>query len=75
MKPIDDNENPDDISDEIDEVTDDIEVDFDLEAEIKRKSRSRGKRRKTSGKEYGTIIRSGLEPSSSACPILFADFQ
>ena len=55
MKPIDDNETPDHIDDEIDELVEDIDEDFDLEDEIKRKSRSRGKRRKTSGKEYGTI--------------------
>ena len=59
MNPIDDNETPDDVIDEIeeeiDEVIDEVEEDFDLEVEIKRKSRSRGVRR-TSGKEYGTWI-------------------
>ncbi|MFW9845061.1 MAG: hypothetical protein ACFFEV_10830 [Candidatus Thorarchaeota archaeon] len=56
MKPIDDNESPDDIEAEIDEIVEEVEEDFDIDVEIKRKRRSRGVRRKTSGKEYGTMI-------------------
>ena len=57
MKPIDDNETPDDLTDEIDEIVEEVEQeDFDIEVEIKRKRRSRGGRRRTTGKEYGTIM-------------------
>lgn len=54
MKPIDDNETPDDIEDEIDEIVEEVEEDFDIDVEIKRKRRSHGRRR-TTGKEYGTL--------------------
>jgi len=54
MKPIDDNETPDDIEVELDEIVEEVEKeDFDIEVEIKRKRRSRGGRRRTTGKEYG----------------------
>jgi hypothetical protein len=56
MKPIDDNETPDDIDEEIDEIIDDVEEDFDIDVEIRRKRRSSKGRRRTSGKEYGTLI-------------------
>ncbi|TFG32129.1 hypothetical protein EU528_04290 [Candidatus Thorarchaeota archaeon] len=57
MKPIDDNETPDDFTDEIDEITADVEEeDFDIEIEIKRKRKSRGGVRRTTGKEYGTLL-------------------
>ena len=57
MNPIDDNETPDDLTDEIDEIVEDVvEEDFDIDVEIKRKRRSRGGRRRTTGKEYGTLI-------------------
>ncbi|MHA1862308.1 MAG: hypothetical protein ACTSWA_00965 [Candidatus Thorarchaeota archaeon] len=57
MKPIDDNETPDDIEVELDEIVEEVEKeDFDIEVEIKRKRRSRGGRRRTTGKEYGTLI-------------------
>ena len=57
MKPIDDNETPDDLTDEIDEIVEEVEQeDFDIEVEIKRKRRTRGGRRRTTGKEYGTIM-------------------
>ena len=56
MKPIDDNETPDDIEAEIDEIVEEVEEDFDIDVEIKRKRRSRGGRRRTSGKEYGTLM-------------------
>jgi hypothetical protein len=56
MKPIDDNETPDDIDDEIDEIVDDVEEDFDIDIEIKRKRRSHGRVRRTTSKEYGTLF-------------------
>jgi len=56
MKPIDDNETPDDFTDELDDITEDVEgEDFDIDIEIKRKRRSRMRRKRTSGKEYGTL--------------------
>jgi len=59
MKPIDDNETLDDIDDieeEIEEIVEEVEEDFDIDVEIKRKRRSRGGRRRTTGKEYGTLM-------------------
>jgi hypothetical protein len=55
MKPIDDNETPDDIEAEIDEIVEEVDEDFDIDIEIKRKRKSRGVRRTTS-REYGTMI-------------------
>ncbi|TFG97209.1 hypothetical protein E4H12_09230 [Candidatus Thorarchaeota archaeon] len=57
MTPIDDNETPDDFTDELDEITEEVEEeDFDIDVEIKRKRRSRVGRRRTTGKEYGTLM-------------------
>ncbi|MBE0525949.1 MAG: hypothetical protein IH631_03340, partial [Candidatus Thorarchaeota archaeon] len=57
MKPIDDNETPDDFTDELDEITEEVEEeDFDIDVEIKLKRRSRVGRRRTTGKEYGTLM-------------------
>jgi len=55
MKPIDDNETPDDTAEEIDEVVEDIEDDFDIESEIKRRRRSRGTT-KNKGRQNGSIV-------------------
>lgn len=57
MKPIDDNDTPDDFDEELDEITEEVEEeDFDIDVEIKRKRVSRGGRRRTTGKEYGTLM-------------------
>ena len=56
MKPIDDNETPDDFDDEIDEVVEDIEEEaFDIDIEIKRKRKSRMRSKRSSSKEYGSL--------------------
>ncbi|MGY5860002.1 MAG: hypothetical protein RTU63_11585 [Candidatus Thorarchaeota archaeon] len=56
MKPIDDNETPDDIEAEIDEIVEEVEEDFDIDIEMKRKRRSHGRVRRTTSKEYGTLF-------------------
>ncbi len=51
MKPIDDNEFPSE------EASDDVEEeDFDIDTEIKSRRRRKSLKRRTSGKEYGTMI-------------------
>ncbi|MGY5879164.1 MAG: hypothetical protein RTV31_02890 [Candidatus Thorarchaeota archaeon] len=57
MKPIDNNETPDDLFDKVVKVIEKVEgEDLDIDVEIKRKRRSRRGVRRTSGKEYGTLM-------------------
>jgi len=56
MKPIDDDETPDDLFDKLEKKIEKIEEeDFDIDIEIKRKRRTRSGRKRTTGKEYGTL--------------------